>query len=290
MTDTNEIKRQMAFYFFFAVCMIILNYFIQKINQIIINTDSAEELAEIGTKLNQYKEIGNVDQKIINSYQLQLEEKQRANLIEEMKKNLRNQAIKDSGINVSDLESNLTDYLQGYEFTGDYVNDQQNIQTEVEKLIDEKRKQAEEEIKKYLEQNKAPSASEFEQTKTEQEVEDIQQEYIDETLENIDTSQPISEQEQQQIAEEAAKQAEAEAAQKAAEEAAKQAEAEAAQKAAEEAAKQAAEEAAQPTQQEGQQSGQVPTQDQIDCSQYNFPPSCGFISDAYQRQICEVCQ
>lgn len=36
MTDNNEIKRQMAFYFFFAVCMIILNYFIQKINQIIL--------------------------------------------------------------------------------------------------------------------------------------------------------------------------------------------------------------------------------------------------------------
>ena len=36
MTNNEQIKRQMALYFTFAVCMIFLNYFIQKMNQIII--------------------------------------------------------------------------------------------------------------------------------------------------------------------------------------------------------------------------------------------------------------
>ncbi|MEJ2294270.1 MAG: hypothetical protein P8Y23_05825 [Candidatus Lokiarchaeota archaeon] len=35
MADNEEIKKQMAFYFIFAVCMIGLNYAIQKVNQLI---------------------------------------------------------------------------------------------------------------------------------------------------------------------------------------------------------------------------------------------------------------
>jgi len=36
MEDQNNIKKQMALYFIFAACMIILNYIIQKTNQIVI--------------------------------------------------------------------------------------------------------------------------------------------------------------------------------------------------------------------------------------------------------------
>jgi putative flippase GtrA len=35
MAENEEIKKQMVLYFMFAVCMILLNYFIQKLNQII---------------------------------------------------------------------------------------------------------------------------------------------------------------------------------------------------------------------------------------------------------------
>ena len=45
--SNNNLKRQMVLYFFFAICMIILNYLIQKINQVILAPSICESLGDI---------------------------------------------------------------------------------------------------------------------------------------------------------------------------------------------------------------------------------------------------
>lgn len=45
--NNNNLKRQMVLYFLFAICMIILNYFIQKINQVILAPSICENLGDI---------------------------------------------------------------------------------------------------------------------------------------------------------------------------------------------------------------------------------------------------
>jgi len=46
MEKNHKIKKQMFLYFIFAICMIILNYMIQKINQILIAPFICEKLGE----------------------------------------------------------------------------------------------------------------------------------------------------------------------------------------------------------------------------------------------------
>ena len=68
MEDQNNVKKQMALYFVFAVCMIILNYIIQKTNQIVIapficgNLGSIEffQLFYCSTSLNMSELMGSI--------------------------------------------------------------------------------------------------------------------------------------------------------------------------------------------------------------------------------------
>lgn len=259
---------------------------INKIESIISTTTDVNTLTDFANRLAEYKGSNMVNQEIVNRIEIMIQNKQRTNLVEEILTNFPEHEL--LGGSLDGLKSTLISEVQDFEFTGDYDKDQATLKALITEEIEIVKKQREEELMEYIN-----SGQEIPAELDPAQYEALRQKALEKyTGDDIDTSTPMTEEEQQQVADDAA--------QKAAEEAAQKAEEEAAAAAAQEAEQKAREEAGAPnatggtgstsgSNNQGTSSG-TPPAGSIDCSSYNWPPDCSYITDASQRSICEQCQ
>ncbi|MFC1599126.1 hypothetical protein ACFL2U_03945, partial [Patescibacteria group bacterium] len=268
---------------------------ITKINEMISSTDNPEKLASFAAQLSKYQTYSDIDQSVLTKIQSNIEEKMKQNLLGEAAVQIETQYLNQYNISLDDIKNEITSDIKGFEFTGDYVADQERLKTLIYNKVEAKKAEIKAEIQSKIE-------AEAIREKAAAEIQQREQENINRSIPEVDTDGSAAQEQSQQLIDDAAQQAAQEAAQQGAtaeeqqqaseqaEQEAQQAADDAAAQAAEEAAAQAAAEAAAQAEQEAIESQQLPTAEQIDCTQYNFPPSCGVISDSYQRQICEGCK